>query len=54
MKTLVTLFALIGLAACSSSAEMLATATGPAFALNSGHWQPTPADLEIPKPGRTE
>ena len=53
MKTLVTLFALIGLTACSS-AEVLATPTGPAFALNSGHWQPTPADLEIPKLGRTE
>ncbi|MGI4801051.1 MAG: type IV secretion system lipoprotein VirB7, partial [Janthinobacterium lividum] len=25
------------------------------FALNTGRWQPTPADLEMPKPiGRTE
>lgn len=53
MKTLMTLFALIGLTACSG-AEVLATPTGPAFALNTGHWQPTPADLEIPKSGRTE
>jgi hypothetical protein len=53
MKTLVILLALIGLAACSS-AEVLATPTGPAFALNAGHWQPTSADLELPKPGRTE
>ena len=53
MKILVALIALIGLAACSS-AEVLATPKGPAFALNTGHWQPTPADLELPQPGRTE
>jgi hypothetical protein len=53
MNTLVTLVALIGLAACSS-AEDLATPTGPAFALNTGHWQPTSADLQLPKPGRAE
>ena len=53
MKTLVILLALIGLTGCSD-AGVLAAATGPAFALNAGHWQPTPADLEIPKPGRTE
>jgi hypothetical protein len=53
MKILVVLIALISLAACSS-AEVLATPKGPAFALNTGHWQPTPADLELPQPGRTE
>jgi hypothetical protein len=53
MKMLVTLIVLIGLAACSS-AEELATPTGPAFALNTGHWQPTSADLQLPKPGRAE
>ncbi len=53
MKTLVTLAALIGLAACSHT-EVLATPTGPVFALNTGHWQPTPADLEIPRPGGSE
>jgi hypothetical protein len=53
MKTLVTLVALIGLAACGNT-EVLATPTGPVFALNTGHWQPTPADLQLPKPGRVE
>ena len=53
MKTLAILIALIGLAACSS-AEVLATPKGPTFALNAGHWQPTPADLQLPKPGRGE
>lgn len=53
MKTLVTLLVLIGLAACSS-AEQLATPSGPAFALNTGHWQPTSADLQLPKSGRAE
>ena len=49
MKTLVALVALIGLAACSS-AETLATPTGPVFPLNTGHWQPAPADLQLPGP----
>jgi hypothetical protein len=49
MKTLVTLVALIGLAACGG-AETLATPTGPVFALNTGHWQPAPADLQLPGP----
>ena len=49
MKTLVTLVALIGLAACSG-AETLATPTGPVFPLNTGHWQPAPADLQLPGP----
>jgi hypothetical protein len=53
MKTLMTFVALFGLAACSS-ADVLATPTGPTFALNPGHWQPTPADLRLPEPGRTE
>ncbi len=53
MKTLTILVALIGLAACSTAGE-LASCKGPAFALNTGHWQATAADLQIPKPGRTE
>jgi hypothetical protein len=53
VKTLVALGVLIGLAACSH-AEDLATPTGPVFALNAGHWQATPADLQIPKSGRVE
>ena len=53
MKTLVILAALIGLAACSHT-EVLATPTGPVFALNTGHWQPAPADLEVPRPGGAE
>jgi Outer membrane lipoprotein virB7 len=53
MKMLVALVALIGLAACSN-AEVLAKPRGPIFALNTGHWQPTPADLQIPKSGRSE
>jgi hypothetical protein len=32
----------------------LAIPTGPVFALNTGHWQPTPADLQPLKPGKTE
>jgi len=46
MKTLVALVALIGLAACSGG-ETLATPTGPVFPLNTGHWQPAPADLQL-------
>jgi hypothetical protein len=53
MKTLVILIALIGLVACSS-AEGLATPKGPTFALNAGHWQPTPADLQLPESGKGE
>ena len=53
MKTVAILVALIGLAACSNTEE-LAICKGPAFALNTGHWQATAADLQIPKPGRTE
>ena len=53
MKTLVILLALTGLAGCSG-ADALVTPKGPGFALNAGHWQPTPADLELPKPGNGE
>ena len=53
MKTLAILAALLGLAACSSP-EDLAVCQGPAFALNAGHWQATPADLQLPKPGKPE
>ena len=53
MKTFAILAALIGLAACSHT-EVLAKPTGPVFALNTGHWQPTPADLEVPRPGGSE
>lgn len=52
MKTLAILATLIGLTACSTGE--LATCKGPAFALNTGRWQASPADLQIPKPSRTE
>ena len=42
---LVALIALLGMASCTSVHE-LAAAHGPLFALNPGHWQPTPKDLE--------
>jgi hypothetical protein len=35
------------LAGCSNS-DPLAVASGPLFALNAGHWQPTPRDLSAP------
>lgn len=53
MKTLVIMVTLIALAACSGSGT-LATPTGPPFALNASHWQPTAADLQLPKPGGSE
>lgn len=53
MKTIIALVALIALTACSNTEE-LAVAKGPVFALNTGHWQATPADLQLPKPGGTE
>ena len=53
MKAAAILAALIGLAACSN-AEELAVCKGPAFALNTGQWQATAADLQMPVPGRTE
>jgi type IV secretion system protein VirB7 len=53
MKTFVILFALAALGACSHGEE-LATCKGPAFALNTGHWVPGPADLQMPKPGKPE
>lgn len=46
MKTiLLPLLLLAGLAGCQSGEE-LAACKGPAFALNAGHWQPTPADVQ--------
>ena len=53
MKTVMLLAALIGLTACSA-AETLAKPTGPAFALNTGRWQPSTADLQLPSEGKTE
>jgi hypothetical protein len=53
MKTVMILAALIGLTACSA-AETLAKPTGPAFALNTGRWQPSIADLQLPSEGKTE
>ncbi len=50
MKIVVAMVTLVSLAACSN-AEVLAKPRGPVFALNTGHWQPTPADLRIPKSG---
>jgi type IV secretion system protein VirB7 len=38
------LLLLMALAGCQSGEE-LAVCKGPAFALNTGHWQPTDADL---------
>ncbi len=51
MKTIIALAALVCLAACSNS-DVLATPTGPVFPLNTGHWQPTAADLQVPRIGR--
>lgn len=34
-----------GLLAGCSNPDPLAVASGPLFALNAGHWQPTPQDL---------
>jgi hypothetical protein len=53
MKMLAWLAVLIGLGACSHTEE-LAMCKGPAFALNTGHWEPAQADLQLPTPGRTE
>jgi hypothetical protein len=53
MKIVVAMVALVGLAACSN-AEVLAKPRGPVFALNTGHWKPTSADLQIPQTGRAE
>jgi uncharacterized lipoprotein YajG len=53
VRTLAILAALFGLAACSHT-EVLATPTGPVFALNTGHWQASPADLQLPHSGGAE
>jgi hypothetical protein len=53
MKMLIILTALISLAACDNS-NRLASPQGPSFALNAGHWQPSAADLVLPKPGPAE
>lgn len=37
-----------GLLAGCSNPDPLAVASGPLFALNAGHWQPTPQDLVAP------
>ena len=37
-----------GLLAGCSNPDPLAVASGPLFALNSGHWQPAPQDLATP------
>ena len=39
--------ALLGFAGCANT-DPLATASGPVFALNAGHWQPSPQDLTVP------
>ncbi len=39
-----------GLLAGCSNPDPLAVASGPVFALNAGHWQPTPQDLAAPPP----
>jgi Outer membrane lipoprotein virB7 len=38
----------IGLLAGCSNTDPLAVASGPIFALNTGHWQPAPQDLIDP------
>lgn len=47
MRRLILLL-LLSLAACGSK-EPLAVCKGPIFALNTGHWQPTPTDLTTQK-----
>ena len=47
MMRLTILFLLLALAGCGSQ-EPLAACKGPVFSLNTGHWQPTPADLNVP------
>ncbi len=37
-----------GLLAGCANPDPLAVASGPVFALNTGHWQPTPQDLAAP------
>ncbi|MDE2342141.1 MAG: type IV secretion system protein VirB7 [Betaproteobacteria bacterium] len=37
-----------GLLAGCSNPDPLAVASGSVFALNAGHWQPTPQDLSSP------
>jgi hypothetical protein len=37
-----------GLLVGCSNPDPLAVASGPVFALNAGHWQPTPQDLATP------
>lgn len=38
----------LGLLSACSSPDPLAVASGPVFALNVGHWQPTPRDMSAP------
>jgi len=39
---------LVALAACSNG-EDLASCKGPFFQLNTGHWEPAPAELNKPE-----
>ena len=39
--------ALLGFAGCTDT-DPLAVASGPVFALNVGHWQPSSLDLTVP------
>jgi len=48
MKVLILSASLVALAACSNG-EPLAACKGPVFQLNTGHWQPSPADLTTPR-----
>lgn len=48
-KIITSLLVLLLLSACAADPEKLATCKGPIFALNTGHWQPQPADLIKPK-----
>lgn len=40
----------LGLLSACSNPDPLAVASGPLYALNQGHWHPTPQDLATPPP----
>lgn len=46
----VIIFVLLGLAACSG--HDLATPSGKVFAFNPGQWNPSPADMTVPRRAR--
>jgi hypothetical protein len=46
-RTLLIIATFGALGGCANT-DPLAVASGPVFALNAGHWQPTPQDLAAP------